>query len=98
MIDGFAGFTPYYTAVTWYGYDKSESIDYNGNNPAGIIWAAVMKNIHSNFKAAKFVKPISVKTERICSKTGLVANFGCKDTYEENFLSSTVLEKCMLHN
>ena len=32
------GFTPYYTGVTWYGYDKNESINYNGKkNPAGIL-------------------------------------------------------------
>lgn len=29
------GFTPYYTAVTWYGYDQMKVIEFNQRNPAG---------------------------------------------------------------
>lgn len=39
------GFTPVYTATCWYGYDKNETIEYNHRNPAGLIWANVMKRI-----------------------------------------------------
>lgn len=42
MIDGFCGFTPYYTAATWYGFDENETIEYNKRNPAGLLWANVM--------------------------------------------------------
>lgn len=41
------GFTNYYTAVCWYGFDISEPISFNGKNPAGIMWSSVMKKIHS---------------------------------------------------
>lgn len=41
------GFTNYYTAVTWYGFDFNESIDYpSEQNPAGILWSSVMNSIH----------------------------------------------------
>ena len=45
------GFTNYYTAATWYGFDMNETINYEGKNPAGLLWSAVMKDIHS--KAGK---------------------------------------------
>ena len=32
------GFTPYYTAVTWFGFDMNETIKFNGKNPSGQIW------------------------------------------------------------
>lgn len=41
------GFTNYYTAVTWYGFDLNENIDYGSNqNPASVLWSSVMNSIH----------------------------------------------------
>ncbi len=91
------GFTPYYTAVTWYGYDINESIDYNEQNPAGLIWASVMSNIHSGLASKKFDKPNAITSATICSKTGLKARTGCPNTYEEYFLMFTVPDQCSEH-
>lgn len=92
------GFTPYYTAVTWYGYDQNESIEYHEKNPAGLIWASVMSNIHSGLSSARFDKPNSINTVTVCSKTGLKATTGCPDTYQEYFLMFTEPKKCTEHN
>ena len=93
------GFTPYYTAVTWYGYDQNETILYQGKkNPAGILWANIMPKIHSNLKNATFEKPSGVTTAIICSQSGKVANTGCPSTYKEYFLRGTVPEKCTEHS
>ncbi len=91
------GFTPYYTAVTWYGYDLNESIDYGGKNPAGLIWADVMKDIHSNLQGTSFIKPSNVIETNICRETGLVTNNGCTDTYVEYYLKGTIPDKCNKH-
>ena len=92
------GFTPYYTGVTWYGYDKNESINYNGKkNPAGILWANIMSRVHSNLQNAKFSRPASVIKETICVETGRKANTGCKNTYEEYFLMNTQPTTCTKH-
>lgn len=48
------GFTPYYTATTWFGFDKNETIKFNKKNPAGLIWSNVMKRIHTGLANAKF--------------------------------------------
>lgn len=43
----FAGFTPYYTAAVWTGYDENQTMSFYGN-PALDIWKAVMNNITTN--------------------------------------------------
>lgn len=91
------GFTNYYTAATWYGFDMNETINYEGKNPAGLLWSEVMKKMHSNLKAAKFEMPSGVKTATICKDTGLVAGDGCTNTYTEYFLFGTVPSKCKEH-
>lgn len=92
------GFTPYYTAVTWFGFDQNETIKYNNQNPAGIIWANVMRNVHSGFSRATFREPSWITTETICADTGMLAKTGCKDTYTEYFLWGTEPDECNKHS
>lgn len=93
------GFTPYFTGVTWYGYDKNETILYNGKkNPAGIMWANIMAKIHSKLPNAKFEKPKYVVKANICADTGKKANTGCTHVYEEYFLFGTTPGNCTKHS
>ena len=91
------GFTPYYTAATWFGYDQNETIYFNKQNPAGLIWANVMKSVHTNLENKKFVKPNKIVTAKICKDTGLKATTGCSNTYEEYFIKGTVPKTCTTH-
>lgn len=91
------GFTPYYTAATWYGYDQNETVEFNNRNPAGLIWANVMARIHTGLKSARFEKPNTVSSATICAKTGKRARTGCTDTYTEYFLWLTVPGLCDEH-
>ncbi len=91
------GFTNYYTAATWYGFDMNETINFNGNNPAGVLWSETMKKIHSKLKKAKFEIPSGVKTATICKDTGCVATEECPNTYTEYYLFGTVPGKCKEH-
>ena len=92
------GFTPYYTAVAWYGYDQNETVEFNKKNPAGLLWANVMSRIHAGLKTATFEKPSGVTSRTICSETGKVARTGCKNTYTEYFLWLTVPDLCDKHS
>ena len=92
------GFTPYYTAVTWFGFDQNETISYNNQNPAGIIWANVMRRVHNGLQNMSFVKPGSIDTETICADTGMLARTGCANTYEEYYLQGTAPELCTKHS
>ena len=91
------GFTNYYTAVTWFGYDLSEPIRYNGKNPAGLIWSSVMSSIHAKLENSSFEKPKGVITQTICKKTMQIANTACKDTFEECFVKGTEPGICTVH-
>lgn len=88
------GFTPYYTAATWYGFDENETIESNMKNPAGLLWSSVMTTIHSGLKGVTYEKPNSVYSYTICEDTGNRATKSCKNKYTEYFLDSTVPEEC----
>ena len=93
------GFTPYYTAATWYGFDLNESINFSGKNPAGLLWAHVMNNVHSSLSGKKFEIPKSGVTScTICSETNKLANSGCPNRYTEYFLKGTLPDMCTLHS
>ena len=92
------GFTPYYTGVTWFGFDQNESIHYQNQNPAGIIWSNVMRRVHNGLQNISFVKPGSIDTELVCAKTGMLARTGCTNTYEEYFLRGTAPKLCTEHS
>ena len=89
------GFTTYYTAVTWYGYDQNETVSYKGKSPAVQLWSAVMKSVHSNLSKTTFSMPGSIKQAKICAKTGMTATSKCEDVYTEYFLSGTVPSECL---
>ena len=91
------GFTNYYTAVTWFGYDLSERINYNGKNPAGIIWASVMNSIHKKLENSKFEQASGVVAKIICKDSLKAANSGCTSTYTEYFIKGTVPQTCTIH-
>ena len=91
------GFTPYYAAATWFGYDDSEEVKGFSRNPAGQIWSAVMADIHKNLAGASFTKPNGIVEATVCRTTGCLAATGCTDVYKEIFTSDNMPEKCEGH-
>ena len=90
------GFTPYYTATTWFGYDYNETVRYSGQNPAGLLWSAVMSNIHSELEPAEFEMPEEAVTKKVCRTTGKLARSYCW-SYEEVFSVENLPEECQGH-
>ena len=91
------GFTPYYSAATWFGFDENEEVRGFGTNPAGQIWSAVMKDINKDLPNAGFVRPSGIVEQTVCRATGCLATTGCADTYTEIFASNNLPEKCPGH-
>ncbi len=85
------GFTPYYTATTWFGFDKNETIRFNKKNPSGLIWSNVMKRIHTGLANAKFETSGSkdLVSVQICKDTGLIIDNNCPNSYLEYYISGT---------
>ena len=93
------GFTPYYTAATWFGYDENETVYPVSPNPALTFWISVMRPIHSDLPSAKFEAPSNIVYAAICKKSGYLPGEYCGgETYTEVFVSGTVPGKrCDVH-
>lgn len=93
------GFTPYYTASTWFGFDLNETINFNNKNPSGQIWASVMKSIHSGLSNKEFDIPSKIESESVCPITGNIATDICKNAYTEYYVQGTTpTEYCTDHS
>ena len=53
----FVGFTGYYVAAVWTGYDKPETMYFSGN-PAVTIWHNVMQKVHEGLEDRAFATPV----------------------------------------
>lgn len=93
----FCGYTPYYAAACWYGYDQAQAINVWGSNPAARIWFPVMKEANSSKEVKDFTKPDNIVSEKICKDSGKKATSKCKNTYTEIFVKGTVPEECSGH-
>lgn len=98
------GFTPYYTAACWFGYDYNIEIIWSGSNPAGLLWSRVMKSVHSGMPSKYFSMPAGVVTAKVCKCSGLLATEDCENdprgsqAYTEYFVKGTVpTETCTCH-
>jgi len=76
----FAGYTPYYTAAVWCGYDKPERI-HTSDNPSALVWKKVMSHIHEGLEDQEFSSTSDgMVAVTVCNKTGLLAGYGCGST------------------
>jgi penicillin-binding protein 1A len=74
----FAGYTPYYAAAVWTGYDQPEKISASGN-PAITMWKKVMEEIHMECPNKPFNKPESGYTSvEVCMDSGLLPTDACR--------------------
>ncbi len=70
----FVGYTPYYTATIWTGYDNYVSLSTKSEkNYHKAIWQKVMTRIHEGLEYKKFEKPAGIVTAKICKKSGKLA-------------------------
>ncbi len=94
-----SGFTPYYTATCWYGYEHNAEVHASGN-PAGKIWDAVMTAIHKDLDNAKFERPEGIIEQSVCRISGKLATPECgENAYTELFTESSLpTESCEGHS
>lgn len=100
----FVGYSPYYTAAVWYGFDnefgrRTEILSADRSN-AIYIWQAAMNKIHEGLERKEFVKPETVVSETICTISGMKATEYCPSTKSEYFIPGVLInpsEECTLH-
>lgn len=97
----FSGFSPYYTATTWTGYDNNVKMRTASEKALSkTMWRKVMSQIHENLPAASFQKPSGIVTATVCSKSGKLPIAGICDAYlaTEYFAEGTVpTDSCSVH-
>lgn len=75
------GFTPYYTSVFWFGFDKpgqSLGLQLTGSTLSGYAWADYMKKVHNGLPMKDFSKPATGVIEAtVCSVSGGILTPEC---------------------
>lgn len=97
----FAGYTPYYTASVWEGYDNNTKLrSGDERNLAKKLWRAVMSKIHEDLPYEGFPAPSGIVTATVCSQSGKLPIEGLCDAClkTEYFAEGTVpTEVCDVH-
>ena len=97
----FAGYTPYYTATVWTGFDNNEKLSSSAEkNLSKTLWRAVMSRIHQDLPNKSFSMPNGIVSATVCSRSGKLPIPGlCDNTLTtEYFAQGTVpSETCNVH-
>lgn len=104
----FVGYTPYYVAGIWLGYDRYDSTVKNMSNLSQsqhlVIWRTIMEKIHQNLEVKSFTKPSNITTAQICTESGLLATDICKEDPRGNVVKTEFFdvnnvptESCNVH-
>lgn len=98
----FSGYTPYYTATTWAGYDNNTKLRKGDErNVAKKLWRAVMAKIHEDLPSESFPMPASgIVQATVCSRSGKLPIAGlCDGTLKTEFFAEGTVptESCDAH-
>lgn len=98
----FSGYTPYYTATTWAGYDNNVKLRKGEErNVAKKLWRAVMARIHEDLPSASFPTPPSgIVQATVCASSGKLPIAGlCDGTLKTEFFAEGTVptESCDVH-
>ncbi|MDR3123069.1 MAG: penicillin-binding protein, partial [Treponema sp.] len=97
------GYSPYYTAAIWFGFDKpgnSLGVNLTGSTLAGPVWADFMREVHQGLPYKDFVKPSTGIVEvAVCAKSGLLTTDSCPSAVAVPFLEGTAPTRyCDMHD
>lgn len=103
----FCGYTPYYCAAVWYGYDNRlrQTVIPSGDRSNAIrIWYYVMSRIHGDCESVGFEMPDDIIQVEVCS-SGYYATEYCRDQgttisdyfIEGSYLTPTSDNLCPIH-
>lgn len=75
----FCGYTGYYTAAVWCGYDIPETIylSNTSGNVAALLWKGVMKTAHEGLPNKSLYDANKMVAVNICLDSGMVATDAC---------------------
>lgn len=86
----FVGYTPYYIAAVWTGYEIPEGM--GSSNPSTGMWKQVMEKVHKDLPVKQFPIPEGMREVTICIDSGLRASEACKKEVRGNRTMTLYLE------
>ncbi len=98
------GFTPYYAAAFWFGFDKpgqSLGLNITGATLAGYAWGEYFDKIHENLPLRDWNKPLEGVIEcTVCSESGQILTEACGDnkTTQWYLKGTEPTEICPIHS
>ncbi len=89
----FIGYTPYFTASVWMGYDKTDASHYlrnvaGGSYPA-LIWKKIMQEALKRLPRKDFTRPSGIVYASVDAKSGLLPS----NLTPENFIITEIFTK-----
>ena len=96
----YVGYTPYYTASVWTGYDTPTKMTSNEQLTIKLMFKAVMSRVHEDLPDIGFTVPTGLVKCTVCSESGLLPREGLCDgcLKSEYFTQDTVpTEYCDVH-
>lgn len=98
----FCGYTPYYTAAIWYGYDNNKSITDEENGSALYLFSRIMSRVHANLDPIPFKSVSGIVEVEVCTNSGGIPRAECraaKKVATEIFMKGTEpTEVCKYHD
>ncbi|MBO5317005.1 MAG: transglycosylase domain-containing protein, partial [Oscillospiraceae bacterium] len=73
----FCGYSGYYTAALWMGYDQPEEITLSPN-PAPKLWKKVMGPLHKDLKNVSLYDTSKMTSVTVCLDSGKIATDACR--------------------
>ena len=89
----FAGYTPRYTAVVWFGNDDPAPLPGSIGNPCITIFRNVMGEIHKNLSMQSFKRPNGLVSAETCTVSGFLATDACRNDPEGTKAVNTYFAK-----
>jgi penicillin-binding protein 1A len=97
----FSGYTTYYTATTWAGFDNNVDLKTTAQQQlAKTLWRKTMEQIHKGLPSTNFPVPAGIVTATVCSKSGKLPIPGlCDGSLEQEYFAEGTVptESCDVH-
>ena len=96
----FVGYTPYYTAATWTGYDNNVDLNSAEDGVSKTLWRKVMKRVHEDLPNTQFpVPPESYRCRYVPSPASSRFPVSVMDLFIPNILQKVPepTESCDVH-
>ena len=76
----FCGYTKYYTAAVWFGFDTPEVVNLvmgNNHNPAAILFSKVLSQVHVGLPKVELADYSKMRYVSVCLDSGKLATEAC---------------------